>query len=61
MCITLYIKYCRSVLDSLSYFTVAEGAMIPNVMHDLLEGVLRLEMRLMLQVYLHVYQLDIQG
>ncbi len=40
-------------------FTVADVAMIPDVMHNLLEGVLPLEMRLMLQVYLHVYKLDI--
>ena len=27
------------------YFRVAEGAMIPDIMHDLLEGVLPLELK----------------
>ena len=40
----------RSILDSLSYFCVAEGAMIPDVMHDILEGVLPLELKLILKV-----------
>ena len=32
------------------YFRVAEGAMIPDIMHDLLEGVLPLELKLILKV-----------
>ena len=40
----------RSPLDSLSNFEVAEGAMIPGIMHDILEGVLPLEMKNMLKV-----------
>ena len=40
----------RSVLQSLSFFSVAEGAMIPDILHDVLEGVLPLEMKLILKV-----------
>ena len=40
----------RSILDSLTYFKVATGALIPDIMHDLLEGVLVLETKLMLKV-----------
>ena len=40
----------RSILDSLTYFKVAAGTLIPDVMHDLLEGVLVLETKLMLKV-----------
>ena len=47
---TVYgINYC-SPLDSLSNFEVAEGAMIPDIMHDILDGVLPLEMKNMLKV-----------
>ena len=42
----------RSHLESLSYFSVAEGAMIPDVMHDVLEGVLPLELKLILKVWI---------
>ena len=47
---TVYgINYC-SPLDSLSNFEVAEGAMIPDIMHAMLESVLPLEMKYMLKV-----------
>lgn len=39
----------RSSLDELMYFKVASGALIPDIMHDLLEGVLPLETKLMLK------------
>lgn len=42
----------RSSLESLKYFSVAEGGMIPDVMHDIL-GVLPLELKLMLKVCAH--------
>lgn len=41
---------CRSPLESLPHFSVAEGSMIPNIMHDVLEGVLPIEIKSMLQV-----------
>ena len=42
---TVYgINYC-SPLNSLSNFEVAEGAMIPDIMHDILESVLPLKMK----------------
>ena len=47
---TVYGINYRSPLDSLSNFEVAEGAMIPDIMHDILEGVLPLEMKNMLKV-----------
>lgn len=40
----------RSSLESLSFFSVAHGAMIPDVMHDILEGVIPVELKLMLKV-----------
>ena len=36
---TVYGINYRSPLDSLSNFEFAEGAMIPDIMHDILEGV----------------------
>ena len=35
---------------SLRYFQVTSGALIPNIMHDFLEGLVPLEMKLMLKV-----------
>lgn len=40
----------KSVLQDLDYFDVASGALIPDIMHDILEGALPLEMKLMLKV-----------
>ena len=40
----------RSILNSLTYFSVASGALIPDIMHDVLEGALPLELKLMLKV-----------
>lgn len=37
----------RALLDTLRYFDVS-GALIPDIMHDILEGVLPLELKLML-------------
>ena len=33
------INYC-SILDELKYFSVCSGALVPDVMHDILEGML---------------------
>lgn len=40
----------RALLSSLSYFDVASGALIPDIMHDILEGVLPLELKCLLKV-----------
>lgn len=39
----------RSILMELTYFDVCSGALLPDVMHDLLEGVLQYEGNLLLQ------------
>ena len=39
----------RSVLMDLQYFDLCSGALLPDVMHDLLEGVLQYEGNLVLQ------------
>jgi len=50
---TYGINYC-SVLESLSFFSVAEGAMVPDIMHDILEGVLPLELKLLITVNVYI-------
>ena len=40
----------RGLLDSLCYFSVTSGALIPDIMHDILEGALPYEVKLMLKV-----------
>lgn len=40
----------RALLDNLLYFDVTSGALIPDIMHDILEGALPLEVKLMLKV-----------
>ena len=37
-------------LDSLEYFSVASGALVPDIMHDILEGALPYEIKLMLKM-----------
>ena len=39
---------CRADLNELQYFNVCSGALVPDIMHDVLEGALPLEMKLML-------------
>ena len=39
----------RSILNDLQYFHVASGSLLPDVMHDMLEGVLQYETKLLLQ------------
>lgn len=41
----------RSELDECDYFQVASGALVPDIMHDILEGALPLEIKLMSKVY----------
>jgi len=40
----------NSILNELKYFHVCNGCLIPDVMHDLLEGALQYEVKLLLQV-----------
>ena len=40
----------NSILNDLLYFYVCSGALLPDVMHDILEGALQYEMKLMLRV-----------
>ena len=39
----------NSILNELSYFHVCNGSLVPDVMHDILEGALQYEVKLMLQ------------
>ena len=39
-----------SILNQLSYFNVCDGSLVPDVMHDCLEGVLQYEIKLLLHV-----------
>ena len=43
----------RSVLTELKYFDVTSGSLMPDVMHDVLEGVLQFEAKLLLQQFIH--------
>ena len=40
----------RALLTSLQFFDVASGALIPDIMHDILEGALPLVVKHMLKV-----------
>ena len=46
---TVYGINYRSPLQDLKGFSVAEGGLIPNIMHDILEGALPLELKNMLK------------
>ena len=39
-----------SALNSLLFFNISEGSLLPDIMHDILEGVLPLALKLMLKV-----------
>ena len=39
----------NSILNDLKYFHVCNGSLIPDIMHDVLEGALQYEVKLMLQ------------
>ena len=41
-----------SVLNELTYFHVCSGGLLPDIMHDVLEGSLQYEMKLMLQEFI---------
>ena len=40
----------NSILNELLYFNVCDGSLLPDIMHDLLEGVLQYEAKLLLLV-----------
>lgn len=42
----------NSVLNTLSYFHVCNGGLVPDIMHDLLEGALQYEVKLMLRKFI---------
>ena len=44
----------NSVLNDLKYFHVCNGSLIPDIMHDVLEGVLQYEVKLMLQHMINI-------
>ena len=44
----------RSALNDLKYFHVCNGALIPDIMHDVLESILQYEAKLMLQYMINV-------
>lgn len=41
------------MLSELEYFDVVSGSLVPDVMHDVLEGVLQYEAKLMLKQFIH--------
>ena len=43
------------ILNELRYFDVTSGALLNDIMHDILEGVLPMEMKLMLQVHEYIF------
>ena len=43
----------HALLDSLQYFSVASSALLPDIMHDVLEGALPYEIKLMLKVHIN--------
>ena len=52
----------NSILNELKYFHVCDGSLLPDIMHDVLEGVLQYEMKLMLKHMISVenyFSLDI--
>lgn len=46
----------KSSLNDLKYFHVCDGSLIPDIMHDVLEGVLQYEVKLMLQYMITIEQ-----
>lgn len=44
----------NSILNDLQYFHVASGALVPDIMHDILEGALQYEAKLVLNKFINV-------
>jgi len=43
----------NSILNELKYFHVCDGTLLPDVMHDILEGTLQYEIKTMLQIMIN--------
>ena len=43
----------NSVLNDLKYFHVSSGALVPDIMHDMLEGALQYEAKLIMQEFIY--------
>jgi len=43
----------NSILNQLTYFHVCDGSLLPDIMHDILEGALQYETKLMLQTFVN--------
>ena len=43
----------HSVLDELQYFKVASGVLVPDILHDVLEGALQHEVKLVIRKFIH--------
>ena len=53
--------YRNACLNELKYFNVCDGSLIPDIMHDMLDGVLQYEVKLMIQYMItieHYFTLD---
>ena len=48
---TVYGINRHALLNTLQYFSVVSGALLPDIMLDVLEGVLPLKVKLMLKVF----------
>ena len=44
---------CNSILNELAYFHVCDGSLLLDIMHDVLEGTLQYEVKLMLQIMIN--------
>jgi len=44
----------NTVLNNLMYFHVCDGSLVPDIMYDILEGALQYEVKLLLQVMIHI-------
>ena len=51
---------CDSILNELRYFHVCDGSLLPDVMHDLLEGALQYEVKLLLNYMIDNSSLTVQ-
>jgi len=51
---------CDSILNELTYFHVCDGSLLPDVMHDLLEGALQYEVKFLLHYMIENCSLTVQ-
>ena len=43
----------NSILNELAHFHVCDSSLLPDIMHDILEGTLQYEVKFMLQIMIH--------